>query len=342
MEATTATEDQSAINGTSSPDAYPDWGLPPGWTYEGVLYVVMLLRMRIVICYIAVVCNVIVLLLQIKLQSFRKTHFMFGLLLTISDIVYTAAVLIETYHYYLNKQPVPIVYSALVLAANLLGFFAIIGVGFDRYLALCAIPLKYRIVVTTKKYALIIMILVIFSSLYSFIFTRYFPLGSAIIPIRSFSVLLFMVTLSSSIYIMLGISIRRSMKKMMALSEASMQKSRIQQTKRLMFAFSLILVTNAVCYLPQSFFNFWLVLQPIDMGFFLLKNTITANWLYNIRTLNSICNPVIYWFQVLMRELSLPCRKLKKSLSTATSRRTDLGSVTGSTTNSTTTSFIKR
>lgn len=302
----------TSTNQIDANDGYYFGGLPPGWTWEGILYVVALLRMRIGLCYIALFCNIVVLLLQIKLQSFRKTQFMFGFVLTISDGIYSVAVLIETHLYYRDVDSISNVYGAVVLASNLLSFFAIIGVGFDRYLALCGIPLKYKLVITTRRYGMIILAMVISSSLYSFVFTRFGTQTGPEVPIRMFIVLTICIATSSLTYVAIGASLLRTFNK--TTLGASVKKARIQQTKRLMLAFSLILTTNIICYMPHSLFGLWLSFKPFDQRYGLLENIIIANWLYNIRHLNSSFNPLIYWKQVLTREVSRPscCKRKSK------------------------------
>ncbi|PIK42878.1 hypothetical protein BSL78_20264 [Apostichopus japonicus] len=133
--------------------------------------------------------------------------------LTISDGIYSVAVLIETHLYYRDVDSISNVYGAVVLASNLLSFFAIIGVGFDRYLALCGIPLKYKLVITTRRYGMIILAMVISSSLYSFVFTRFGTQTGPEVPIRMFIVLTICIATSSLTYVAIGASLLRTFNK---------------------------------------------------------------------------------------------------------------------------------
>ncbi|XP_071812558.1 uncharacterized protein [Apostichopus japonicus] len=285
-------------------DGLQPGGLPPGWTWEDVLYVVFLLRMRLWISFIGFVCNVIAFLIQIKLKSYRKTQFMFGLVLTVSEMFYIFAVLAETYYYYNDILIIPKVYQAIALATNLLALFSIIGVGVDRYMALCAFPFKYKIIVTVKRYAALIVGLTAISILYGFVFTHFFASDDAVVPQRVFivvSVLLFITTVT---YIGLSVSLVRAFRNT-KLGD-SIKKVRMQQTKRLLFAFSLILITNGICYLPHSIHSFFISLQPFDQRYGLLIHIKTGNWFFNFRVLNSTFNPLIYWSNVLVREMKWP------------------------------------
>ncbi|PIK52666.1 putative growth hormone secretagogue receptor type 1 [Apostichopus japonicus] len=256
-------------------DGLQPGGLPPGWTWEDVLYVVFLLRMRLWLGFIGLVSNVMAFLIQIKLKSYRKTQFMFGFVLTVSEMFYIFAVLAETYYYYNDILIIPKVYQAIALATNLMVLFSIIGVGVDRYMALCAFPFKYKIIVTVKRYAAVIVGLTAISILYGFVFTHFFASDDAVVE-RVFivvSVLLFITTVT---YIGLCLIVRAFRNTKLG---DSIKKVRMQQTKRLLFAFSLILITNGICYLPHSFHSLYHFSRSISVT--VINTYQTGNWFFN-------------------------------------------------------------
>ncbi|PIK42880.1 hypothetical protein BSL78_20266 [Apostichopus japonicus] len=252
-------------------DGLQPGGLPPGWTLENKLYVDFLLRMRLWLGFIGLVSNVMAFVIQIKLKSYRKTHFMFGFVLTVSEMFHIFAMLTETYYYYNGIIIIPKVYQAIALATSLLALFAIIGVGVDRYMALCAFPFKYKIIVTVKRYAAVIVGLTAISILYGFVFTHIFSSDAALVPRRIFIVVSVLLSISTLTYIGLFFSLVRAFRNT-KLGD-SIKKVRMQQTKRLLFAFSLILITNGICYLPHSINALFISLQPFDQRYGLLKHT---------------------------------------------------------------------
>ncbi|KAJ8043136.1 hypothetical protein HOLleu_10099 [Holothuria leucospilota] len=310
---TTASEDNIAYQ-TDPPEEFFPPALPPGWTYEGILYISSLLKVRLGLSVAAFLANSIIFLLQLKLKSFQKTQFIFGTMLSVAETLYACGVFMETYSYINNIRPVPVMYGALTLATHFQSYLAIVAVALDRYLALCAFPLKYKFLVTPKKYVLVIAAMCILSTGYSFFFTSFFPPDHPLITLRTFVVPTTLVGITSLIYIILAISVSRSYKGLQL--APPLKKARVRQTKRLMFAFGLILLTNAVCVLPQRGFLLYIFLQPVDRKLNIFRHVVIGNWLYNLQTLNSVLNPIIYWWQVLIREISFPCRKNDKGLYT--------------------------
>ncbi|KAJ8043135.1 hypothetical protein HOLleu_10098 [Holothuria leucospilota] len=322
----TNTSEDNTTYQTEPPQEFFPPALPPGWTYEGILYLSNLLKVRLGLSVAALLANSIVFLLQLKLKSFQKTHFIFGTMLSVTEALYGCGVFMETYSYINNIRPVPVVYGALTLATHFQSYLAIVAVALDRYLALCAFPLKYKFLVTPKKYVLVIAVMCVLSTGYSFFFTRFFPPDHPLITLRTFVVPTTLVCITSLIYVILAISMSRSYKGLQL--PPPLKKARVRQTKRLMFAFGLILLTNAVCVLPQRGFLLYIFFQPDDRKLNIFRHVVIGNWLYNLQTLNSILNPIIYWWQVLIREISSPCRKNNKGLSTK-SAHTDISSLKG-------------
>lgn len=266
-----------------------------------------LLEMRMVLCGIGLTVNSLILLLQMKLKTFKKTQFIFAFALTATDGIVCPATFMETYLYYKGFVPVPVVYQAINSATSAMSYFVIIAVAFDRYLALCALPFKYKLVVNLKRYGLVIIAMCALSAGYGFVSTFNLTEHLTRTGLSAFIVSTTLIDITVLIYIFVFISLSRSHK---ALSlPKDMKNVRIRQTRRLMFAFGLILGTNVICNLPQPIFGLYIFFQPFGQGYQIYKNAIISNWLYNLRCVNYTLNPIIYWWQVLVRDFTFPWRK---------------------------------
>ncbi|KAJ8043134.1 hypothetical protein HOLleu_10097 [Holothuria leucospilota] len=302
----------SFINGTDQPHAFNFPAIPTGW-----LNVHRLLEMRMILCGVGFVANILVLLLQLKLKTFKKTQFVFAFTLTATDVIVCPATFMQTYYYRLTILSVPLIYHAINFATSVMSCFVIIAVAFDRYLALCACPLKYKLVVNLRRYTIVIIAMCVFSAGYGYYFSWYFSLDHPSIGLRTFIVSTSLIGITIIIYIFVFFSFARSHEKL-SLPKA-MKNVRIRQTRRLMLAFGLILGTNIICNLPQPFFGLYIFFQPIGQGYQIYKHIIISNWLYNLQCFNYTLNPIIYWWQVLLRDFSLTLRGSSRRLKTSPS-----------------------
>lgn len=289
-----------SLKTTESPFRLNHPGGFPVWTEEGLRQLVLSQKLRLGLSFVALLFNVVVLLIQVKLKTFRRTKYLFGLSLNVADLVFAISVLLETGFYLSNRTPIPSFLGALIAASNLQAFLSIIAVALDRYLALCMFPLNYKYIITTNTYGVVIGIICGVSLSYGCLTTRIFSVGDPFaILLHSLSTSL-LILISLTLYVLVGISLLRSFRKLRL--PQSVRKTRLRQTKRIMLAFGLILLTNDVCIIPESYFGFWLFLQPPYERYGLMSNIIIANWFYTTRTLNSAINPLIYWWQFLWRE----------------------------------------
>ncbi|KAJ8043131.1 hypothetical protein HOLleu_10094 [Holothuria leucospilota] len=302
------TNEETDDNITDQPQAsnFPD--LPPVW-----LNAHSLLEMRMILCGIGFVANSLVLLLQLKLKTFKKTQLIFAFTLTATDTIVCPATFMQTYYYRNTTQPVPLIYHAINFGTSVMSYFVIIAVAFDRYLALCAFPLKYKLMINLKRYTFVIIVMCAISTGYGCLFSWYFTFEEhPSTALRTFIVSTSFVGVTIMIYIFVFFSLSKSHDKLSLPTD--MKNVRMRQTRRLMFAFGLILSTNIFCNMPQPLFGVYIFFQPIGRGYKLYQNVLISNWLYNLQCLNYTLNPIIYWWQVLFRDFSLPCRKRNTGL----------------------------
>ncbi|KAJ8043133.1 hypothetical protein HOLleu_10096 [Holothuria leucospilota] len=280
-----------------------DGGLLSGWDDAEILYIIRLFEIRLGICCLAFVINVIVVTLQFKIKSHARTQYIFALTLTIADIIHSIAVFGETYLFRKNIFPLPIWYGAMVFASGLQSYLSILAVACDRYLALCAIPFKYKQVVTVRKYWVIFVVMFIICLITGFIAFGTVSHKNVSIAFTSFVFPTALITLICFVYIRLAYLISKSLLAM-KLSD-DMRRRRAVKTRRIIIAFTTILAANVFCNMPQRFFGLYISLQPPEKRYNLVENIILTNWLYNVQTFNTCLNPLILWHQVLVKEIQM-------------------------------------
>ncbi|KAJ8043129.1 hypothetical protein HOLleu_10092 [Holothuria leucospilota] len=304
----TTQEDLRFINQTEKPQTFHPPALPPGWTNEQFHKLLILYEIRMVLCGIGLLANSLILLLQLKLKTFKKPQLIFAFTLTATDGIVCPAVFMQTYYYRNNVLSVPLLYHVITFATTIMSLLLITAVACDRYLALCAIPLKYKLWVNSRRYTFVIIVMCALSTGYGWLFGWFFTFENDFSTgLRTFIVSIILIGTTTIIYIFVYFSVSRSLKKLSL--PTAIKNARIRQTRRLMFAFALILGTNVICSMPQPLFGLYIAFQPIGQGYLLFKNNVISNLLYNVQCLNFTLNPVIYWWQVLLRDLSLPCRR---------------------------------
>lgn len=177
------THQESIITVTDQGHSFNFPAIPTEW-----LNVHRLLEMRMILCGIGFLVNILVLLLQLKMKTFKKTQFVFAFTLTATDAIVCPATFMQTYYYRHTTLPVPVIYHAINFATSVMSCFVIIAVAFDRYLALCACPLKYKLVVNLRRYTIVIIVMCVFSAGYGYYFSWYFSLDHPSIGLRTFIV----------------------------------------------------------------------------------------------------------------------------------------------------------
>lgn len=281
-----------------------DGGFLSGWDDAGTLYITRLFEIRLGICCLGFVINVLVVTIQLKIKSHARTQYIFALTLTIADIIHSIAVFGETYLFRKNIFPLPLWYGALVLASNLQSYMSCLAVAYDRYLALCAIPFKYKQVVTVRKYWVVFVVMFSINLTAGFVAFGSVSHTDASLAFTSFVLPTAMITLICFIYIRLAYLVSKSLLAMKL--SADMQRRRAVKTRRLIMAFTTILAANVICNMPQRFFGLYIALQPPEKRYNLVENIILSNWLYNVQTFNTCVNPMILWHQILVKEIQIP------------------------------------
>lgn len=273
----------------------------PGFDASRYIELAITWYTRMVICGIGTILNLIVLVIQIKEKTFLKTQSMFAFSLTISDLGQSVLIFYEVQLFRNNLfQENAFWLQALISGLHEQSYYSIIGVAVDRYLALCAIPFKYKLVVTFTKYVVIIACTYIISIGQATAFFYFYDITHLAHSYRSLIYPTLLAAVSMILYIRLSAWIFRSMKEMKLTADA--QRRRNAQTKQVLKAFGIILATNALSLLPNRFFNIYIILQPEELRYNVFSDIILANWFYNIQTLNSCLNPIIYWKQVLLNK----------------------------------------
>ncbi|KAJ8043132.1 Sphingosine 1-phosphate receptor 1 [Holothuria leucospilota] len=260
--------------------------------------------MRIGICCLALVINMIVFVLQIKVKSFLRTQYVFAVTLTIADIIHAAALVGETYLFRQNIFPIPIWYGAFAFASGLQSYLSILAVAYDRYLALCAIPLKYKLIITIRKYWVVILIMNAFCFTCGFVFFGLVSHQSVALTYTSFVYPIALMSAICIVYIRLAYLVSKSLKTLNF--TVDIQRRRARQTKRLMIAFATILLAHVICNMPQRVFSLYISLQPTGRRYTVFEHVAIGNWLYNVQTINTCVNPVIYWKHVLSKDTKFP------------------------------------
>ncbi|KAJ8038982.1 hypothetical protein HOLleu_16557 [Holothuria leucospilota] len=277
---------------------------PTGWDSEEILYLKRIFELRLVVCTLGFVINIILLILQIKIRSFGRTQYVFAMILTISDIIHAADVFGETFVLRKTFKEPAYWFGAIAFASGLLSYLSIVAVAVDRYLALCAIPFKYKQVVTIKRYWLVIAIMFVFSITCSYIFLVSVSYKDLHLTYISLIVSTTLITLTCTVYIRLAYLVSISLRGMKL--PVDIKRQRHTQTTRLMIAFATILGANIVFNMPQNFFGVYIVLQPPGNRYNVFKHLSLGNWMYNVQTINTCANPLIFWHQVLVKEIQLP------------------------------------
>ncbi|KAJ8038987.1 Melanocyte-stimulating hormone receptor [Holothuria leucospilota] len=293
-----------------------------GWDCDESPGINLILLLRFGICGLGFLFNIIVLILQIKIRSYDRTQYVFAMILTISDIVHVVNVFAETYFFLQSHtgQP-PSWCSAIAFASSLLSYLSIVAVAVDRYLALCVIPLKYKHAVTIQKYWLIIAFMFLFSLICGYSFFSSVSHSAISLTYTSVIAPTVIISVTCIVYVRLVYLVSKSLREIKVSSNR--KRHRNGQTKRLIVAFATILVANFACNIPQSLFSLYIVLQPPDNRYNIFKHAVLRNWIYNIQTFHTCVNPIIFWYQVLVKEVHLPLFSTLCKVIRATESRTD-------------------
>ncbi|KAJ8019892.1 hypothetical protein HOLleu_41669 [Holothuria leucospilota] len=260
---------------------------------------------RIALCILALLTNGIVLFLQLKLKSFLEISLVFALSLSVADAVYSLGVLLETlaFRHQNDKSISPFLFSAIATAGHFLSYVSVILVAVDRYLSLCAFPIRYKTIVSLKKYYVISGISWIRACAHAFTLRYSFPPGHYFGSLETFITPSIAVIICAVIYLKLYVSTSRSMRRTMGNVDRDEVVRRTKQSRKLLTAIALILFTNCALLIPSRGYNLYLSLKPLRFLYF--KNIFWVNIFYNLQTFNSVMNPLIYWRQVLLQDLQL-------------------------------------
>lgn len=242
------------FNKNGSNDSLPGGAHPPPWwTSDDVMVIKIVTNIRIALCILALFINGIVLLLQLKLKSFLEISLVFALSLSVADAVYSLGVLLETlaFRHQHDKSISLFLFSAIATAGHFLSYVSVILVAVDRYLALCPFPIRYKTIVSLKKYYVISGMSWCLSVAHGFIIRYLFPPGHYFGSLETFITPSIAVIICAVIYLKLYVSTSRSMQRTMRNVDRDEVVRRGKQSRKLLAAIALILLTNCVLILPS-------------------------------------------------------------------------------------------
>lgn len=272
------------------------------FTTDQLILLTIVTYSRIVISIISLLANLMVIWLQFKYQLHRKTNYIFGLFVNVSDLGHSIFAIVECVVLIIYSVW-PIKMYALTTTLTFHSNLCMCGVAVDRYLALSAIPFSYKRVVTVKKYLLFIIVAYVASGcvsslLYTFVLTEV----EQFVLFSPFLVLSFLFPVLV-LYVSLSISLSKSYKTLELPTKEKMK--RVKQTRTIMFTFYSMLFTNFITALPTCIFSMYLISSPSER-LVEFKNLMFANSCYVITLLNHTLNPLIYFKLVLMKLINCP------------------------------------
>lgn len=280
----------------------------PSWTPEEQTTLRYVHRVRVVVCYLALVTNGIIFLFQMRLKSFMKTYFVFGLSLTIADLIFSVGSLLKTYSWVLPSRswPDPLLLEVVITAGHFHAYVSAFLITVDRYLALVWDPLRYKSLVSLKLYYIIFALSCCFSSLYSFILRYFLPPYHYLSSLNAFMIPSIAMVTCTLMYIKMYLAIPHLP------ATPYQENNRHKQSKKLLLAILLILVASIVTSLPMEVFHFYLFLDTKRFEDF--KNILIANIFYTLQITSAVVNPIIYWWQVLLKEVQPLCHCLRTKI----------------------------
>ncbi|XP_033122533.1 G-protein coupled receptor 12-like isoform X2 [Anneissia japonica] len=169
-------------------------------------------------------------------------------------------------------------------ATLLISLFAVSCVAIDRYIALVWAPMKYHLIVTPKSCTLAVIIVIASQTFVGILLNLYRQCEIC------FPMILFLyIALNVTLYIVIYKSIGNNRKSI------SIPRHTLDESKRLLRTFCIIvgvftLTLGLVCFM----YIFLIVNGTIPDP----KTVITYYLCYFLMTINSLANPIIYWFRL--------------------------------------------
>ncbi|KAJ8019890.1 hypothetical protein HOLleu_41666 [Holothuria leucospilota] len=272
----------------------------PSWTAEQQAALFHVHRVRVAACYLALIANGILLLFQIKIKLFLRTYFVFGLSLTTADLTFSVCSFLKTQLWALPcRWPDSLLFNAVNTAGHFHAYVSVLLITVDRYLALVWDPLRYKGIASLKRYYVIFALSWCFSFLYSFVIRYFFPPGSYESSLEACILPSIVMVTCTFMYIKIYLATP------LLPAAPGQENCRYKQSRKLLFAIMLILVASFVTSIPMSVFHFNVFLGRIRFADF--ENILMANIFYTLQIAIAVFNPIIYWWQVLLREIQPIC-----------------------------------
>lgn len=289
---------------------------PSGFTKEQERLRGYMVLLRLLIAIFAVLTNITVIWLQIKYNLFRKTTYFFGLFVNMSDLAFSACVIVECFCHFQCGGSSIMLYAALVTISQH-SLVCMCGVAIDRYLALCAIPLTYKQVVNLKKYMAAIFISFTVLVCLNFLLFKYLVTSYIAVVIKWVPCIITGSLLPvASIYFAIGTSLSKSYNHLNLPTQIKIK--RIRRTRAIMLTFYSVLFTNIITYMPTCVVAVFLWTQPMLIKPYedLFVNVLISNVTYNFSMLNYVINPIIYVKLILIKNRTCPfCGEKPKEIS---------------------------
>lgn len=272
------------------------------WTIRQLYILKMISWVRLGIILMNVLANTHTLYLEIRHKLYLKASYIFAITLTIADLATSCGLALEWF----SRHDVPLYVVAIVTSSGTLSVSSTTAIAFDRYLALHAIPLEYKQLITVKKYAVAAFLIIMSASAYGCISNFAFPYGHPVSSLSGFLVSVVFTSATMVLYVALGLYLSKSQTKLQLPPKT--RARRLRQTRKILFTFFAIILTNVILCVPHYAFLSYVAIQPAHEQFSVFLNVMLANLFYTVQVTNYTVNPLIFTLCILRSYLPRPCQ----------------------------------